>query len=1358
VDFGEAVNGFVLGDVTVTNGTANNFIDAGGGTFTFSVAPTADGNACVDLAIGVAQDAAGNLSNVATQSCITSDRTPPTPVISAAQTSPTNANPINYSVNFGELVNGFVLGDIAVTNGTASNFIDVGGGMFTFNLSPTADGQVCVDIAGGVAQDVAGNLNNTATQSCITSDRTPPTPVISTALISPTNANSINFTVDFGEAVNGFVLGDVTVTNGTANNFIDAGGGTFTFSVAPTADGNVCVDIAMGVAQDSAGNLNNVATQSCITSDRSPPTPVISAAPTSPTNANPINYSVNFGELVNGFVLGDIVVTNGTANNFVDAGGGMFTFSVAPTADGNVCVDIAMGVTQDAAGNLSNVATQSCITSDRTPPTPVISAAPTSPTNTNSIDYSVNFGETVNGFVLGDIAITNGTANNFIDAGGGMFTFNVSPTADGQVCVDVAGGVAQDVAGNLSNTAVQSCITSDRTPPTPVITTTQTSPTNASPINYSVNFGELVSGFVLGDVTVTNGTASNFIDAGGGTFTFSVAPTADGNVCVDIATGVAQDAAGNVNNVATQSCVTSDRTRPSSVIVFPANGGVFGPNTWTDSITGTASDATAGVSVVRVSIEDRTTNQFWNGTAFSGSNEQFLSAVGTTNWSFAFSDTNLTNGRTYRVRGQAADAAGNVESTSEATFTFDASRSVPVISGLASPIADTSFDLSIDFGESVNGFTLGDITVVNGTPTALVNNNDGTFTATVESTGDGIVSVNVAASAVQDLAGNNNVAASPYTVTVAAIKVSLDADGLHIEDLRSDAQDLTIQSDAATGVLIIKGGGQIAGLDPSLVGEATGDGTTQITVPLELVSGRQIIVTTNGGVDRVTVGPLIVAAEVSINANGGTSGMIVLDGPVSTTSFVVTANNININTTSLTTTAGQTYNGAVSLGADLTLTGGTTAAFSDAITGNGKSLTIAGNATFGGLVNAVSNLDIAGTTAINSPTIVTTGDQHFRGAITFGVSTTLTAGGGLTFDADISSVGATDLTIAGGGPALFRGNRINGGVITISASEIEFDVATGAKTLTAAGSVSFVTSKDALMNTLRINAGGNISVLAKTGILLGQLVTPADVTLESTAGAIADGNSTGFDISANHLQATAATGIGTAFVQAGRLVIIDPLETSVRTLDVVAHGLGAFIDNVPPSAASPEGAAHSWHNSKNPFDVNSDSNVSPVDVLQIVNHLSAFGSTALAEGESMLDKTHYYLDVNADDFATPLDALLVINYLNARIAGQAESESIGGGSVQLADDRAIPLLNNSSSSISDSALGDRSRRRESDAAPSSLRSDFFTTTPPPPATSYQPTGQQRPSLEADDDAQDWESLLDAIAEDTARWVQALRAS
>jgi hypothetical protein len=68
-----------------------------------------------------------------------------------------------------------------------------------------------------------------------------------------------------------------------------------------------------------------------------------------------------------------------------------------------------------------------------------------------------------------------------------------------------------------------------------------------------------------------------------------------------------------------------------------------------------------------------------------------------------------------------------------------------------------------------------------------------------------------------------------------------------------------------------------------------------------------------------------------------------------------------------------------------------------------------------------------------------------------------------------------------------------------------------------------------------------------------------------------------------------------------------------------------------------------WHNETDPFDVDGDAILSPLDALLVINQINATGSRAL-DGSSTAPP---YIDVNGDGFLSPVDALMVINHLNA---------------------------------------------------------------------------------------------------------------
>ncbi|MGZ3769786.1 MAG: Ig-like domain-containing protein [Bdellovibrio sp.] len=223
-----------------------------------------------------------------------------------------------------------------------------------FTLSIGLDGgyQVCV-----IGKNVAGywqsNLNPTSSD-LLTIDRVSPSLTLSTATPDSFNSASFIVTATFSENVTGFTLSDIIVTNGVASGF-SGSGSNYTFTVTPTAQGLVSVDIPTNSAQDSANN-NILATANLTrTYDSLQPTLVLSSASSDTFNSASFMVTATFSESVTGFTLSDVNVTNGVASGF-SGSGSTYTFTVTPSAQGLVSVDVAAGTALDSAGNLNLMA------------------------------------------------------------------------------------------------------------------------------------------------------------------------------------------------------------------------------------------------------------------------------------------------------------------------------------------------------------------------------------------------------------------------------------------------------------------------------------------------------------------------------------------------------------------------------------------------------------------------------------------------------------------------------------------------------------------------------------------------------------------------------------------------------------------------------------------------------------------------------------------------------------------------------------------------------------------------------------------------------------------------------------------
>ncbi len=494
-----------------------------------------------------------------------------TPHITLLTGSPTTKN-INYSSGSG--------------TDTLEFDYTVGSNNYTADLDYASIGSLSTSSSGSAStiQDAAGNAatitlpapggtGSLGANKNIVIDSIAPTVILSTTAPSLTNV-AIPVTATFSETVTGFVVGDITVTNGTAGSF-SGSGASYAFIVTPSGQGSVSVSLLASVAQDVGGNLSTVSNTITRTYDSIVPTIALTTPTSSPTLTTPITYTATFSEAVTGFVLSDVSVTNSTVGNFHTVSSRVYAFDISPIGDPILNVDVTVSVNankaQDAAGNMntaSDSGVPATIRFDNHNPTTALTSLATEFTASSPFSVTATFSESVTEFVVGDITVTNGTAGSF-SGSGTTYTFNITPTGQGAVSVSVASGVAHDVALNTNLVSNTLSTTYDTGPPTLVLTTATTSPTNTTPFSVTATFSEDVTGFTVDDVSVTNGAASNFQTISTTTYTFDITPAGQGTVSIDVPGANAQDGAGNNNTAASTLSLTFDSAGPTVTEVTP---------------------------------------------------------------------------------------------------------------------------------------------------------------------------------------------------------------------------------------------------------------------------------------------------------------------------------------------------------------------------------------------------------------------------------------------------------------------------------------------------------------------------------------------------------------------------------------------------------------------------------------------------------------------------------------------------------------------------------------------------------------------------------------------------------------------
>ena len=155
----------------------------------------------------------------------------------------------------------------------------------------------------------------------------------------------------------------------------------------------------------------------------------------------------------------------------------------------------------------------------------------------------------------------------------GTLTFTPAPGRGGIANVNVqvrdSGGVEN--GGVDLSVPDEFTITVDPIPDTvaPFATFSTTTPdlTNQTLFEVSVSFGEPVAGFELDDIELSFGTASNLIDGGDGSYTFSYTATDDGPLTMSVRANAVTDLAGNSNVGSRALSLTIDSKTPEPLIV-----------------------------------------------------------------------------------------------------------------------------------------------------------------------------------------------------------------------------------------------------------------------------------------------------------------------------------------------------------------------------------------------------------------------------------------------------------------------------------------------------------------------------------------------------------------------------------------------------------------------------------------------------------------------------------------------------------------------------------------------------------------------------------------------------------------------
>ncbi|HQM39417.1 MAG TPA: Ig-like domain-containing protein, partial [Clostridia bacterium] len=255
-----------------------------------------------------------------------------------------------------------------------------------------------------------------------------------------------------------------------------------------------------------------------------------------------------------------------------------------------------------------------------------------------------------------------------------------------------------------------------------------------------------VTGFTVEDVTVMNGIKGT-LNGSGSVYTINITPLTQGTVNINIASGVVTDAAGNNNTAASELIRIYDSIKPT-VAIHSATNSIT--NLSVIPVTITFSEPVTGFTV-----EDVIVTNGIKGT-LSGSGSVYM--------------INITPSAQGTVTvGISADAAydlannGNTEALALTRIYDSINPTVAISSVTGNSTNVTPIPVTITFSEDVTGFTVNEITVINGVAGGFVSVSGSVYTAFITPAGNGEVIIDVLADTALDAALNPNNAAPSLT-------------------------------------------------------------------------------------------------------------------------------------------------------------------------------------------------------------------------------------------------------------------------------------------------------------------------------------------------------------------------------------------------------------------------------------------------------------------------------------------------------------------------------------------------------------------------------------------------------------------
>jgi hypothetical protein len=584
----EVATGLDIEDFIITgNGALSDLTGINATQVSVVLTPTGPGEITVTIPANTVVDAANNSNTEAVVFVWSYDGDQPTIAIAAknvegelvADGTVTNDLKLILTLITSETTTDLDLSDITVKGANVSDFSSVSSTEYSVELTPITDGVVTVSVKANRFTDSSNNNNIASTEFNWTYDSIAPTVSIAatnsvgTSILSgsTTKDDSVFFAIAMNESIANFDRNDVTIANGQIASFTPVSSTVYNIVFIP-GDGVNTLEIATGAFTDAAGNNNQSSDQFSWTYDGVKPSVVIAAsndsgqvASGSLSNDPSLSLTFTLSEETSNFSQADVALIGGTLSAFVGVSDTVYTAVFTPTSDGDATIRVNADVFTDLSGNGNTASNSYEWTYDGTPPTATfvvtdqdnIVIQDSATTNDKNLFFAYAISENVSDFDATDLTVTGGTITSFVAISSKKYTFTFTPNSDGDTYVGLTKSAFLDPAGNSNANSLDFNWIYDGTGPTMNISATDGKGKSVQSGSFSnddfllMTFSstEPTQDFTETDVTLLNGSISNFTKISSTVYIATFTPLSTGPTKIEIFGSTFFDAPGNANIV-----------------------------------------------------------------------------------------------------------------------------------------------------------------------------------------------------------------------------------------------------------------------------------------------------------------------------------------------------------------------------------------------------------------------------------------------------------------------------------------------------------------------------------------------------------------------------------------------------------------------------------------------------------------------------------------------------------------------------------------------------------------------------------------------------------------------------------------